>query len=62
MPRRRKRRMADTEEILPVRREDGTLDVTPYIAVLNIITKGKYLNRGRGFAIKQEIKDIRRCQ
>jgi hypothetical protein len=53
------KRRANKEEILPVRREDGTLDVTPHIAVLNMITKGKYLKVGRGFIIRRKIKEIK---
>jgi len=63
MPRRIKYR----EEKLNLRREDrrgdaiGILDPTPYIAVLNMLTNGKYLEVGGGFPIKQKISDIRRC-
>ena len=35
-----------------MRREDGVLDTTPHIAVLNIITKGRYLSLGKGFLVR----------
>jgi hypothetical protein len=37
--------------VLPVRREDGTLDVTPHIASLDMITRGRYLKQGKGFVV-----------
>ena len=59
MPRRRKRR----EGILNLRRNDGTgiMDPVPFVAVMDIILRGRYLEVGRGFVIREEIKEIRRA-
>jgi len=65
MPRSRKsqraKRRANREEVLELKRNDGKgkLDTTPYIAVLNIITKGKYLKLGKGFVVRGKIKEIK---
>ena len=58
------RRQVGREEVLEVRRNNGKgiLDTTPYIAVLNMITKGKYLRVGRGFVIRRRIKEIKEVQ
>jgi hypothetical protein len=47
--------------VLELKRNDGKgkLDTTPYIAVLNIITKGKYLKLGKGFVVRGKIKEIK---
>lgn len=57
MPRSRKSQRAKREQevnwgVLPAKREDGTLDLTPHVASLGMITKGKYLELGKGFVIK----------
>ena len=58
MPRSRKSQRAKREQevnwgVLPAKREDGTLDLTPHIASLNIVTRGRYLRLGNGFIVKQ---------
>ena len=51
---RRAKQRARREMVLPMKREDGTLDLTPHIASLNIITKGGYLRLGKGFVVKNK--------
>jgi hypothetical protein len=51
--RRRARQRAKREGmVLPMKREDGTLDLTPHIASLDMLTKGRYLEIGRGFLVR----------
>jgi len=52
--RRRARQRAKRGMVLPMRREDGTIDVTPHIASLNIVTKGRYLEVGKGFLVNNK--------
>jgi hypothetical protein len=47
--RRRARQRAKRGMVLPMKREDGTPDPTPHIASLDMLTKGKYLELGKGF-------------
>ena len=59
---RAKRQGLNREEMLKMRRGDdgeGITDMTPCIAVLNIITNGKYLKAGKGFPIKAKTKEIK---
>jgi hypothetical protein len=55
MDKQRARKDINREEILNLKRNDGTgiKDPVPFIAVLNIITKGRYLKLGRGFTIRR---------
>ena len=41
-----------------MRRENGILDPTPFVAILNIITRGKYLEFGRGFLVRKRLPKI----
>ncbi len=50
--RRARQREKKRGMVLPARREDGTLDLTPHVASLNMVTEGKYLELGKGFVIK----------
>lgn len=50
--RRRAMQKAKKDTVLPIKRADGTLDVTPHIASQAIRTKGKYLKLGRGFLVR----------
>jgi hypothetical protein len=50
--RRRARQRIKGEEVLPMRREDGTTDPTPHIASVDIATNGEYLNLGKGFVVR----------
>jgi len=52
--RRRARQRAKRGTVLPIRRQDGTLDLTPHIASLNIVTKGEYLEIGKGFLLRNK--------
>lgn len=56
MPRCRKNQTK--EESLRLRRENGTLDPTPFVAILNIITKGRYLKFGKGFLVRSKLPKI----
>ena len=47
----RTRRRAERANILPMKREDGTLDLTPHIASMDIVTGGKYLDIGKGYIV-----------
>ena len=62
MPRGRKsqraKRKANREEILELKR-NRILDPTPYVAILNMITKGKYLRLGKGFIVRHKIASIK---
>jgi len=64
--RQRAKRKANKEELLNLRRPDGKgtgkTDPTPFIAVLNIITRGKYLALGAGFVVRKPIKEIAKCR
>lgn len=58
MPRSRKSQRAKREQeanlgVLPAKREDGMPDLTPHVASLDMLTKGRYLRLGRGFIVKQ---------
>ena len=58
---RETKREANREEVLDLKRNDGKgkVDPTPHIAVLNMITKGKYLQVGKGFIVRGKIKEIK---
>jgi DNA-binding XRE family transcriptional regulator len=68
MPRSRKSQRAkgraNREEILNLKRNDGVgvKDPTPFVAVLNLIMRGKYLRVARGFPIKSTIKEINKIE
>lgn len=70
MPRSRKsqraKRKVVREELLNLRRPDGKgtgkTDPTPFVAVLNLITRGKYLALGAGFVVRRPIKEIVKCR
>ena len=47
----RARRQAERANILPMKREDGTPDLTPHIASMDIVSRGKYLDVGRGYLV-----------
>lgn len=53
--RRRARQRAKKGMVLPMKREDGTLDLTPHIASLNMVTRGKYVELGKGFLVRKKI-------
>jgi len=50
------RRKAAQEQLLNAHRNDGKgiLDTTAFIAVADIVTKGKYLDLAKGFIIGRE--------
>lgn len=52
--RRRARQRAKKGMVLPMKREDGTLDLTPHIASLNMVTRGKYVELGKGFLVRNK--------
>ena len=54
MPRKRQRAKREGM-VLPQRRPDGTLDLTPHIASVDMVTKGKYLEIGKGFLVTKRI-------
>ena len=68
MPRSKKsqraKRRANREEILNLKRNDGVgvEDPTPFVAVLNLIMRGKYLRVAGGFPIESTIKEINKIE
>ena len=56
MPRCRKKQTK--EEPIRLRRENWKLDPTPFVAILNIISKGLYLKFGRGFVVGKKLPKI----
>ena len=60
--RQKAKRKAMSEELLTLKRGDAPiLDPTPFITVLNVITKGKYLAAGGGHIIGARIREIKKC-
>ena len=55
------KRETNREEVLELKRNDGKgiVDSTPYVAVLDLITKGRYTKVGKGFVISGKIKEIK---
>jgi len=61
---RRAKRQQARDELWSLKRPDGrgvaVTDPTPYVAVLNRITEGKYLAIGRGFVVSSPIREIKK--
>jgi hypothetical protein len=54
-PKERAKRAAKRANVLPVERLKGRVSATPHIASMNIISKGEYLDTGRGYLVSREV-------
>jgi len=50
--RRRAKQRARRGTVLPMKGSNGLPDFTPYVASMNIVTEGRYLEIGAGYPIR----------